>query len=542
MVFAAHGCVIAGYGLPKLWRERNPSILAGGLLAFALAGVAFIPWLSKFRQDRSLGVPHLPDTTWTIGWDALQSALGLAKAPSMWFWLLAMPLLVLGIYGIARRWRDPLPVCLGALALVPVGQFVISVQVTTIFSLRQISPYVPALVFALALGFVEALRLFGRFNLPGRLAGALVAIAVGGALLGFMFKGFAFTYTSPPREDWRAAAADLQGFDGPIYLTADYVVSSFNYYYGAPANVHSFSLWSPEALPLGQTAMVGISHADLEPVLAALGSNVSIEGQRSYRSILFYEVRVPHHTALNVSVPFDEAGSSWSVNPFGYLQTNGDLSPFTCECTLDTNNDGLDDVALSVIIEYYDAGPAALQLFGPSRDVVLGSQPLTNTNQWLTARIDVPAGTPVNASFGLSGGIVLRRLQVQRTQLENADLLGTYQAATRWLLRTDGYLQSRSPTSYIDTTLPIDLQNDGTIDQGVQIDIEYQGSSTLRVFSLPSDQIWHPEPLSPIAQSQAGTWRTISFQMAKGAHLQPRVFIGKGVTLRSVRITQLSDP
>jgi len=545
VVFAAHGCVIAGYGLPKLWRERNPSILGGGLFAFALAGVAFLPWLSKFRQDRSLGAPHMPDTTWTIGWDALQGALGLALAPTMWFWLLAMPLLVLGIYGIARRWRDPLPVCLGALALVPVAQFVISIQVTTIFSLRQISPYVPALVFVLALGFVEALRPFGRFNLPGRLAGALVAVAVGGTLLVFMFKGVSATYSAPPREDWRAAAANLRDFDGPIYITAPYMLGSFKYYYGNKPNVQPFGFWSPEGHPAGQTVMIGISHQSGNLVLAALGDNVAIEGQRYYWGILFLEVRVVHHTSTNVTTPPpQQAGSGWQGGSLEYLRTTSDVSKFTCQCELDTNGDGRADEPFTVVIEYFDAGTAPFRLFGPTARAVLATRAMSNTMQWQTANVTLPAGTPVGQTFGLSGGVTLRRLQIIRTQLENVDLFGSYQGATRWILQADGYIQSTHGYSYIVPTIPLDADSNGVIDRAFRIDLEYQASGTraLQIFGLKSGENWAPELLQSTEKNAATGWRAASIEVPQGAHLQTSVFIGKGVTLRSVRITQLSDP
>jgi len=535
VVLAAHAPVLAGYGLLGLWRDRSPVILAAGGAAFTVAGLAYIPWLSNLRQIVGVGDPAVPTITRHLVFVSFKGGLGLQRASDFWF-ILALGLLIIGAFGVARRWRDPRVVSLASLALVPVGQAIISVISKPVFDLRQISPYVPGLLFVLALGIVDTLSLTRRFAPAGRVIGQAAIVALVAALFAFMVRSTVAVYTQRPIEDWRAAAADLRGFDGPIYITADYMVAPFNYYYDGPAAAYVFGLWSADALPLGQAAMVIISHTSPEPVLASLGSNVSIEGQRSYHGILFYEVRVQHRTTMNVSVPFDNPGSGWSINPFGYLQTNSDLSPFTCECTLDTNNDGLADEAFSMVIEYYDTGTTAFQLFGPSRDVVLGSQPRTNTIQWLTTQIDIPAGAPVSDSFGLSNGIVLRRLQVMRTHVENADLFGSYQGATRWLLRADGYLQSTNQYSYIDSTLPIDADNDGTIDRSFVFELEYRGSASNkpRVFGLrPGNGFTLVQQDAQLIRGN-GEWQTIQIVVDKGERLQPRFFVGRGVRVGRV--------
>ncbi len=536
IVAAAHALVFAGYGTVALWRRRRPEVLIAGLAAFSLTALVYIPWLSNFRATAQVGDPTVPEPSYDLMVHSFKGAFGLGRADDLWL-VPTLVILGVGVLGIARRWRDPVPVSLGALALVPLGQLLISYQSKPVFDLRQISPYVPALVSVLALGFVDALGLIGRINLPGRLAGAAVTMALAGALLGFMFKGFAATYTAPPLEDWRAAAADLRDFNGSIYITAVYMLVPFSYYYGNQPNVHSFGVWSPETESVGETEMIGISHQSEQSVLTALGSNVNIEGHRVYPGVTFLEVRTLHHTAMNVDVPVDQAGAEWSVNAEGYLETTSGFSSFTCKCTLDANGDGLADESFTMIIGYLDTGRGQFQVFGTSSATVLASETLANTGAWRTLNADVPAGTPVGTTFGLSRGVVLGRLQVVRTDLQNADVFGSYQGTTRWILGSDGYVQSADGLSYIDSTIPLDADKDGQIDQAFVLELEYRGgeSGSLQVSGLQSGDKWVPIPQDVHVLQNDGGWRTVDVRVAKGARLRTSFYIGKGVVLRAVR-------
>jgi hypothetical protein len=544
VVAAAHAALFAGYGTVALWRRRRPEILICGLVAFSVAALAFLPWLSNFRQTVRLGARgDVPELSFDLVRSSFKGALGLARADDMWL-IPTLAIVGVGALGIARRWRDPMCVSLGALALVPLGQVFISWQSKPVFDARQMSPYVPALVFVLALGFVDVLGLIRRLNLPVRLAGAAVTMALAGVLLSFMFKGFAATYTAPPLEDWRAAAADLKDYNGPIYITPVYMLSSFIYYYGAAPNVQSFGLWSPEALPVGQTVMLGVSHQPTETALAALGTNINIESQRNYRGVTFFELRLLYHSVLNVDISHvPDAQSSWTVGALGYLRTTADASYFDCQCDVDANRDGVVDDSFTVTVEFFDAGAGSISLFGyppgsTAEPVVLANQPLANTGQWRTMVAEVPKGAHIGSRFALSRGAAVRRLQVMRTHLENVDVLGSYQAATRWILRPDGYFQSADQYSYLDSSIALDSNKDGVVDQPFRIEFEYQGgaSNPPQVFGLQSGDAFKPVPLETHAGQSDGEWHTIAIEVPKGAHLQTRVYIGKGVTLRAARI------
>jgi hypothetical protein len=421
VVAGAHALVFAGYGTVALWRRRRPEILICGLVAFSVAALAYLPWLSNFLQTVRLGARgDVPELSFDLVRSSFKGALGLARADDMW---LVPTLVILGVgaLGIARRWRDPVCVSLGALALVPLGQVFISWQSKPVFDARQMSPYVPALVFVLALGFVDVLGLIRRINLPVRLAGAAVTMALAGVLLSFMFKEFAATYTAPPVEDWRAAAADLKDYNGPIYITPVYMFYPFIYYYGAAPNVQSFELWSPEALPAGQTVMLGVSHTPAEPALAALGTSISIENQRNYQGVTgvtFFRLRVLNHSVLNVDISHvPDAEASWKVGAFGYLKTTADASYFDCQCDVDADRDGVVDDSFTVTVGFFDAGAGSISLFGyppgsTAEPVVLANQPITNTGQWRSMVAEVPKGAHIGSRFALSRGVLVRRLQV----------------------------------------------------------------------------------------------------------------------------------
>lgn len=531
---AVHVALIASYGVYALWRSQRREILIYGVLAFTATALLYIPWLSNFRQTVRLGASDVPEPSRQLVIDSLKGALGLGQAGDIWL-LPALALLAIAVWCIARRWREPLPMCIGAIALVPVGQLIISVQSKPVFDLRQISPYIPGFAFLLGLGLAEAFDLVRLPVAALRVAGGAVLVVLAGVLVGYMYKDFSATYTRPPIEDWRTAAGELRDFHGPIYISASYTLAPLSYYYGTTPNVQSFGVWSPETQPVGKTEMIVISHQLEGRVLTALGTSVAIEGRRLYRGVTIDEVRVLHHVTLNVDVPAGDA--AWSVNEQGYFQTIGSFAPFTCECEPDADGDGLADDSFSIVIEYLDAGRGQLQAFGTSSASVLASQPLTDTGQWRVLNVNVPAGTPVGTTFGLSSGIVLRRLQVIRTHLENADVFGSYQGTTRWILGSDGYVQSADSLSYIDSSLPLDADKDGKIDRAIRLELEYRGgdSNSLQIFGLQSGVDWMPIPQDSHVVRTDGLWRTIDVNVPKGASLQPRFYIGRGVVLRSIR-------
>jgi hypothetical protein len=235
IALAAHGGVFAVYGVDRMVRKRDGWILVAGLALVVLVVLAYIPWWSTFRHHPATGGGY-PDISAALLRSTGRSALGLDKAGRAWIGL-ALPPLLLGIVGVARRWRDPRVLSVGAIALVPVGQILASILFEPVFTVRQVVPYIPGLAFICALGFLEAALVMQRLRSVSRLAASVVIVAFAGCMLAFMFKGFASTYTAPPLQDWRSAAEDVAGRGELIYVAPGYQWQSLAYYRGSSYNL-----------------------------------------------------------------------------------------------------------------------------------------------------------------------------------------------------------------------------------------------------------------------------------------------------------------
>ena len=233
---AAQGLVFGVYGLDRAVRNRNGWILVGGLVLVAVLALAYVPWWSTFRaHPRPGGAGGYPSVSVELVTNTSRSALGLSQAGDGWL-VLALPLLLLGVYGLAKRWRDPRVLSVAAIALVPVGQILVSIWLEPVLDARQVAPYTPGLAFVMALGLAEMVTLarrWSRFVKPGYAGLAAFSLAV----LIIMAVRFEWTYTAPSRQDWRSVAADLSGRPDPIYIAPGYQWQSLEYYRGTPFGV-----------------------------------------------------------------------------------------------------------------------------------------------------------------------------------------------------------------------------------------------------------------------------------------------------------------
>jgi hypothetical protein len=260
MVVGVHGLLFAGYGMSELVRKRSAWVLLAGLATAAVLGLAYIPWLSTFREHLATGVPEdIAQPSVMLVRDASRSLLGLDDARAAWL-VFSLSLLGLGTYGLIKRWRDPFAMCVGALALVPVAQILVSIWLTPVFSLRQAAPYAPGLAFVLALGFIEAVALVRQA--PRLVPEGYAPIALlGVAMLIVMALGVQKTYTAPSRQDWRSVAADLAGTSEPIILAPGYQWQTLAYYRGTSFGVTP--IWSADLARI-QHGAVPVPEAQLQ--------------------------------------------------------------------------------------------------------------------------------------------------------------------------------------------------------------------------------------------------------------------------------------
>lgn len=241
LLLAVHAGVAVSYAAAR-WRTdgRRRAMTAGG--SFVLIAVAFIPWYGNFLDHARAGVGHLPDPSWTLADVVFSAMLGLQWTSDAWL-AIGIPLVGLGLWGLWKRAADPYAICVAAIALVPCLQLFVSIVRTPVFDARQASPYIAGFAFVLALGAVElGAYIADLVSRPALLRP--VALAAGGAVGVVMLLGAVDWYDRGPREDWRAAARDVEASPGPAYVWRGYIDEPLRFY-----TDHRTAAFGPSASP-----------------------------------------------------------------------------------------------------------------------------------------------------------------------------------------------------------------------------------------------------------------------------------------------------
>jgi hypothetical protein len=233
---------------------------------------AYIPWYGNFLDHARAGVGHLPDPTWTLVDVVLSALFGLQWLSDAWL-AAAIPLAGLGLWGVWKRAADPYALCVAAIALVPLMQLAISIVRTPVFDARQASPYIAGFVFIVALALIE-LGSYVADLLSRRSPQVPVALAGAAGVAIVMFLGARDWYDRGPREDWRAAARDVETVAGPAFVWRGYTTEPLSFYTERPLTPRG-----PNAGRLliaeGQPAVLVLSHespADRDALLTELGA------------------------------------------------------------------------------------------------------------------------------------------------------------------------------------------------------------------------------------------------------------------------------
>ena len=234
IVLAIHAALLAGYGVIRLRRDRRADVLVDGAVAFGVVALAFLPWLREFIEQLRKGAPLAEPNTELVR-DVFRFALGLESSGVLWL-PLALILLCAGAYVVARRIRDPRVVVIAALALVPLGQLIISFAVTPVFALRQVAPFIPALMFVSALGIDELRRLVMRNSAYA--SAAVPALSIVTTLVAaVMAIGLVDQYRARSLEDWRGAAKEARATGDTTYIWRRYTDLAVTYYLRPPADL-----------------------------------------------------------------------------------------------------------------------------------------------------------------------------------------------------------------------------------------------------------------------------------------------------------------
>ena len=240
LVLGVHAALVAAYGVAH-WRAdpgRGRRMFVFGAGSLAAVAIAYAPWYGHLLDSTRDGVGHLPEPSWTLIDLVFSALLGLQRASGFWL-AIALPVVGLGLWGVYRRRADPYIVCVAAIALVPCLQLVFSALRSPVFDVRQTAPYVPGFALLLALGLVE-LGQYVADTLSRRSVALPISFAGAAGVALVMLTGCSDWYNRGPREDWRAAAADVDAVPGAVYIWRGYIDEPLHYY-----TDHSFSRFAP---------------------------------------------------------------------------------------------------------------------------------------------------------------------------------------------------------------------------------------------------------------------------------------------------------
>lgn len=288
LLLVVHAAVALSYAAVRWGTDgRRVAMMVGA--SFVLIAVAYIPWYGNFIDHARAGVGHLPDPSWTLADVAFSAMLGLQWTSDAWL-AIAFPLVSLGLWGVWKRAADPYAVCVAAIALVPCAQLFVSIVRSPVFDARQASPYIAGFAFILAIGAVElGAYVADLVSRPALLRP--VALAAGGAVGVVMLLGAVDWYERGPREDWRAAAREVDTVDGPVFIWRSYTAEPLSFYTDHPTVAFGPSA-SPPTPPSSAATLVLSHHAPDEQaaITRRLGTTYVAAAPVDYVGILVYRL------------------------------------------------------------------------------------------------------------------------------------------------------------------------------------------------------------------------------------------------------------
>lgn len=290
LLLAVHAAVVLAYAALR-WRADGRRIALTSGAAFALLAVAYIPWYANFLDHAREGVGHLPDPSWTLVDVVFSALLGLQWMSDVWL-AAAIPLVGLGLWGLWKRAANPYALCVAAIALVPLMQLAISIIRTPVFDARQASPYIAGFALILALGLLE-LGIYLADLLERRAVERPAAFAGAAVLALVMLLGARDWYDRGPREDWRAAAQDVESVPGSAFVWRGYTMEPLSFYTERPLTPRG-----PTGARLlvaeRQPAVLVLSHespADRQALLSELGAVYVLGEPTTYPGITVVPLR-----------------------------------------------------------------------------------------------------------------------------------------------------------------------------------------------------------------------------------------------------------
>jgi hypothetical protein len=278
---------------------KDKKAVAGSLIVVFLLFVPWLPALYGAVFNPQVGMAWMPKPDLFLLRDCYFGMMG-GFAPDVRgvsdFWgLLLIPVFFI-VVGLVAAFRKPFSAraFFSAFALFPVVVFIISLMLTPILLLRQVSIFIPELVMVMAFG---VLFVVSKISLKRRVLGRVCAVVVVCVLVGMNFVSVYQSYAVDTKEDWRSVALDASNVseDTPIIIPVWYVRIPFEYYYkGRAVIVTAASLSEIDEAVGGQPEFLFIlplSHVNETMIIPDLKEHFHLVEEKSYISIDVYHFR-----------------------------------------------------------------------------------------------------------------------------------------------------------------------------------------------------------------------------------------------------------
>jgi uncharacterized membrane protein len=278
---------------------KDKRAVAGSLIIVFLLFAPWLPALFGTVFNPQVGMEWMPKPDLFLLRDCYFGMMG-GFAPDVRgisdFWgLLLIPVFFI-LVGLVTAFRKPFSAraFFSAFALFPFVVFVISLIVTPILLLRQVSIFIPELVMVMAFGI---LFVVSKISLKSQVLGRVCAVVVVCVLVGMNLVSVYQSYAVDTKEDWRSVALDASNVseEVPIIMPVWYVRIPFEYYYTGKAVVEiAASLPEINEVLSGKSEFLFIlplSHVNETMIIPDLKEHFHLVDEKSYIRIDVYHFR-----------------------------------------------------------------------------------------------------------------------------------------------------------------------------------------------------------------------------------------------------------
>jgi mannosyltransferase len=278
---------------------KDKKTVAGSLIVVFLLFVPWLPALYGAVFNPQVGMAWMPKPDLFLLRDCYFGMMG-GFAPDVRgvsdFWGLLIISVFFAVVGLVIALRKPFSgrAFFSAFALFPIVVLIISLMVTPILLLRQVSIFIPELLVVMTFGVLfVASKIPWKQPVSGKLC-AVVAICV---LVGMNLVSVYQSYAVNTKEDWRSVALDASNVSEtvPIILPVWYVKIPFDYYYTGNATVDIAASLSEIENAIGAASeflfILPLYHVNGTTIIPDLMEHFHLVDEKSYINIDVYHFR-----------------------------------------------------------------------------------------------------------------------------------------------------------------------------------------------------------------------------------------------------------